>query len=272
MTAPWLLVNDSPEEDVRQSMPPASSSASHTADVPEEWLGIQSRAFALIDTHAVAAERPVIRAVSSPFDVDPSSPCIAFSEHHYYQAFHSIYAWKSLPLPAPTLTKAEEARKVASTWKRLVTLNDINEPALHVATETANVREAFEEVLLAAEATLRILRTQLSQHSEIVPENIAQLLATAGNSLDSDVIASAGSLIAGVVKLLPDVDLPEIDVFDDALEVTWSGKRSLLWVIRKPPFSWPGVRVRAHSLSGNPTTRSFVLAHQVIEHACSLLV
>lgn len=142
---------------------------------------------------------------------------------------------------------------------------------MEAAGEIAIVREAFESVVTSAEASLRIMRPRLKPIHPSATDKVRTLLKQHTDNLPQSLMESAILLIATTLEAINTIPLPEVELGNEALEVIWGDSAELQWIIRTPPFSWPGVHVKALSSNSPQNVRSFVLAHHVIDHAKSIL-
>lgn len=147
--------------------------------------------------------------------------------------------------------------------------------SLENAGKIDDIREQAEEICIEAESHLQLLAKRLDP-IPLAPEPELILPDEISEQMDSAALASARQLIRAVLHIVPDAEA-DLDVASNgSVEVAWRVPNSLIWIVGRPPMSWPGVRVRSYARlepsSPKMQIRSFYLAHRVIEQAQSLLV
>ncbi|WP_437325542.1 hypothetical protein [Sorangium sp. So ce381] len=184
-----------------------------------------------------------------------------------------VLHWRTLSsVDAQSKFGSEALRLLDETIAALGASGTIND-AVHLDA----IRERAEDVCVAAESHLRVIVKQLPSLplGTSAPEWLNELNAIA--TVDSRVLASARNLICAVIADVgADIEANFEPSDDGAIEVTWDTPRQLTWIVNRPRLPWPGVSVRAYARADEDRpaiqTRSFSLAHRVVEHARSFLI
>jgi len=172
-----------------------------------------------------------------------------------------------------------ELRLTASHWKSHIAALSGEADRTGSALQIDEVRERLQEVCSAAEARLRLLIRQIAPVPlvEAEPAWLEDALSEVdASAVNPRVLDSARRLVRAVLAAGASHAEARFEATPEGgLEIAWDTPSQLTWTIGLPPFSWPGVRVRAFARKDVHLpaleARSFFLAHRVVQHAVAFI-